>query len=418
MKNLLGFFALVLVLAIFNSCSQQNNLAKYNLAPNYTDQYAGRFMDQQIYHVNDTMSELYIRLVPAQIPNIKAKQLELYSYLTLTYSVYSSSNKKDLVQTNTYKLTDLMPFEDMADGVIKLSIPLKLVQNYNYIVLVSVQNPVDKQNFLSYNSIYKDNTSAENYKILDEKGEIIWKNWLANQQNVSIQYRYQDSSSIWLSYFKPTFSPALPPFSAKANKDFDVTKPFEQFELQLTNGKTAVIELSRKGLYKIHNGKNQFFGKTILKLYENYPSIASDAQKVFGLRYLTPQKEFSMMLKDDPEHTLKEFWFFEDRTEERSKSMIKTYYARMLRANKLFTSYKEGWKTDRGMVFMIYGPPDQVYYEQDREVWEYGPDAGYNDLRFSFFKASPFLSSNNWILERNADFKQSWYRLLENWRND
>ncbi len=418
MKIFLKAFALAAIVLLFASCSQQNNLAKYNLAPNYVEQYAGRFMNQQIYHVNDSLSELSLRIIPSQIPNLKSKQVELYSYLTLTYSVYNSMNKKDVVQTNTYNLSELLAFEDMAEGIIKMSIPLKLIQNENYIVLVSVQNPIDKQNYLSFNRVFKTKYAAENYKILDHNDEIIWTTWIIAGQEIKIQYRYQDSSKILLSYFKPQFSPALPPFSDRVNKDFLLEKPFEQFQLQLTNGKTASIELPHDGLYKIHSGAADHSGKTILKLFDDFPSVVSASQKVFGLRYLTPQKEFALMLKDDPTYTMKEFWFFEERSKERSEKMMQTYYARMLRANRLFTNYKEGWKTDRGMIFMVYGPPDHVYYELDKEIWEYGPDASYNDLKFEFHKMASNFIQNEMVLERKSDYKLSWYRLLDHWRNE
>lgn len=418
MKRIIQFFILTITIVVASSCSQQNNLTRYNLAPNYTDQFPGRFMNQQIYHVNDTLSELSIRIVPSLIPNLKAKQVELYSYLSLTYSVYSSMNKKDIIQTNTYKLTDLLAFEDMEDGIIKMTIPLKLIQNQNYLVLVSVQNLVDKQNFLKYHQVFKTKFAAENYRILNENDEIVWVNWIRDNLKIKVQYRYQDSTSILLSYFKPKFGPALPPFSDLANKDLMVDEPFEQFQLQLFNGKSSIIELPREGVYKFHSSVNDQDGKTILKLYENFPSVVSESQKVFGLRYLTPFKEFSMMLKDDPAHTIQEFWFFEDRTKERSQELMKTYYARMLRANRLFTTYKEGWKTDRGMIFMIYGPPDQVYYQLGKEIWEYGPDAYHNDLKFVFNKSSNILSHNAMLLDRGLEYKHSWYTLLDNWRNE
>lgn len=418
MKKITQLLLFGIIAILFSACSTQNNLSKYNLAQNYTDQFPGRFMNQQIFHVNDSLSELSLRIIPALIPNLKAKQVELYSYLTLTYSVYTSSNKKDLVQTNTYKLTDFLAYEDMEDGVIKMTIPLNLKQNQHYLVLVSVQNPVDKQNFLKYHQIFKTAYSSENYRVLNERGELVWTDWINEGQKIKIQYRYYDSTSILLSYFKPKFGPALPPFSDHVNKDLIANKAFEEFELNLSNGMTSIIELPKEGLYKFHSSKTDQEGKSMLKLYDDFPSVISASQKVFGLRYLTPYKEFSMMLKDDPEHTTQEFWFFEDRTKERSEEMMKTYYARMLRANRLFTTYKEGWKTDRGMIFMIYGPPDQVYYDLGKEIWEYGPDASYNDLKFVFNKTSNPLNNNTMILDRKSDFKTSWYRLLDHWRNE
>ena len=409
---------LVSLFFVLGSCTTQNKLNKLNVAKNYMEDFSGKFMQEQIFHINDSISELSVRIQPLLIPQLKEKKLELYSYLNLTYAVYSSFNKKDIIQADAYKLSELLTFDQVDKQNITLTIPLKMEQNQPYLVLVSLQDPINKTNYLKYIRIVKTDEAAENYKVLDENGKILWQPWLNGQKRIRIQYRYHDAKSIFLSYFQPKFSPALPPYSDVVPKEFLTDKSFESFELQLINGESSLMELPRKGLYRIHSKKEEISGKTILQLYDEYPSISSDAQKVFGLRYLTPQKEFATMLQSEPVSTLKEFWFFEERTEERSKEMMRTYYARMLRANHLFTSYKEGWKTDRGMIFMVYGPPDHVYHEADREVWEYGPDANYNDLRFDFVIRSSKLHNQQWVLERNSSYKRSWYLMLENWRNN
>ena len=33
----------------------------------------------------------------------------------------------------------------------------------------------------------------------------------------------------------------------------------------------------------------------------------------------------------------------------------------------LFTSYKQGWKTDKGMIYIIFGAPDEVLKDGERE---------------------------------------------------
>lgn len=382
------------------------------------EDFSGKFMQEQVYHINDSLSELSVRIQPLLIPQLKEKKLELYSYLNLTYTVYSSFNKKDIIQADSYKLSELLTFDQVDKQNITISIPLKMRQNQPYLVLVSLQDPINKTNYLKYIRIVKSDQAAENFKVLDENGKILWQPWLNGEKKMRIQYRYKEATSIYLSYFQPKFGPALPPYSDVVPNEFLTENAFESFELQLINGESSLIELPRKGLYRIHSKKEEISGKTILQLYDGYPSISSDAQKVFGLRYLTPQKEFATMLQSEPVSTLKEFWFFEERTEDRSKEMMRTYYARMLRANNLFTSYKEGWKTDRGMIFMVYGPPDYVYYDTDREVWEYGPDANYNDLRFDFILTSNKLNNQEWVLDRNPSYKRSWYLMLENWRNN
>jgi GWxTD domain-containing protein len=60
------------------------------------------------------------------------------------------------------------------------------------------------------------------------------------------------------------------------------------------------------------------------------------------------------------------------------------YYARVEYANKHFTRYREGWRTDMGLVFILLGPPSNVERypfqidEKPEEVWQY------YDLNYQF----------------------------------
>ncbi len=53
------------------------------------------------------------------------------------------------------------------------------------------------------------------------------------------------------------------------------------------------------------------------------------------------------------------------------------YYGRVEYANKHFTRYREGWRTDMGLVFILLGPPSNVERypfqidEKPEEVWQY-----------------------------------------------
>lgn len=416
--NVLRFLGLMIIIIILGSCSQQKQLNKFNMAKQYVDEYSGRMMQQQIFHINDSISELAIRVVPSLIPGLKTNQLEAYSYMTLTYAVYTSMSKKDVIETDTYKLSELVAFDKIQNGVAKLKIPIPMIQNMNYVVLVSLQDPVNNKNYLKMMRVFKANGAAEDYRILDKNNDIVWFPWVDSNQEIKIQYRNTNAKSIHLSYFRPKFSLARPPYSQMENRDVKNAGVFESFELKLTNGISSLIQLPKEGVYKLHSEKDDLSGKTIVQFYDAFPSVSSDAQKVFALRYLNAKKEFALMLQDNPEHTVHEFWFFDERSKERSQEMMRTYYARMLRANHIFTSYKEGWKTDRGMIFMIYGPPDNVYHETGSEVWEYGPDASYNDLRFVFNIINSHLIQKEFVLDRSEAYKESWYQLLDHWRNE
>lgn len=75
------------------------------------------------------------------------------------------------------------------------------------------------------------------------------------------------------------------------------------------------------------------------------------------------------------------------------------YYGRVAMANANFTTYSlEGWRSDRGMVFIILGAPDNIerhpfeYYAKPYEVWQYynlnrsflfTDNTGFGDYRLS-----------------------------------
>jgi hypothetical protein len=81
-------------------------------------------------------------------------------------------------------------------------------------------------------------------------------------------------------------------------------------------------------------------------------------------------------------------------------------------ANYRFTSFKEGWKTDRGMIFIIFGAPDEVQVNGAQEIW------GYKNPRqqFYFTKAGSVYCPDHSVLVREKDYAEYWYQTIDLWR--
>ena len=72
-------------------------------------------------------------------------------------------------------------------------------------------------------------------------------------------------------------------------------------------------------------------------------------------------EEYKKLLNaENPKTVLDEFWLSRNKNESEAKQLIKTYYNRAKEANRLFSYAKEGWKTDMGMIFIIFGRPAMV----------------------------------------------------------
>jgi GWxTD domain-containing protein len=117
--------------------------------------------------------------------------------------------------------------------------------------------------------------------------------------------------------------------------------------------------------------------------------------------YIATEDELDK-IKDAKTLALKEqlfikFWKDKDPTPgtPRNEIMVE-YYNRIKYANEKFSHYVDGWKTDMGMVYIIYGEPSNIEsypfgeYSKPYEIWSYYDinkryifvdDSGYGDFR-------------------------------------
>jgi len=97
------------------------------------------------------------------------------------------------------------------------------------------------------------------------------------------------------------------------------------------------------------------------------------------------------------------FHFWQQRDPERPETAWKNYYIAMCNADAHFkTKIKRGYETDRGRVFLQYGPPNSVTTSYDEpnaypyEIWHYYTINGQRDKRFVFFTRD--FATNNFEL--------------------
>ncbi len=113
------------------------------------------------------------------------------------------------------------------------------------------------------------------------------------------------------------------------------------------------------------------------------------------------------------------FWLSITRDRDRAVRSMRTYFGRIEEANRLFSSYKEGWKTDRGMVYAVFGPPESVEKKPEAEIWHYSLSGASQGNVFEFrrvFFAQAGLAIEDYLLRRSTAYEASWDRMVEKWR--
>ena len=99
------------------------------------------------------------------------------------------------------------------------------------------------------------------------------------------------------------------------------------------------------------------------------------------LQYITDRDQIEEMRKaplDRKRSLFEEFWKKRDPSPNNERNeMMEEYYSRVAYANKHFGHYVEGWKTDMGMVYIIFGSPSNIErhpFDSDSrpyEIWTY-----------------------------------------------
>jgi len=99
------------------------------------------------------------------------------------------------------------------------------------------------------------------------------------------------------------------------------------------------------------------------------------------LAYITSDREIREMLtgsEQEKSDKFKQFWSNLDPTPGSVENeLMEEYYRRVAFSIEAFTVVQDGWKTDRGMIYILFGPPDEIQrgpFELDSkpyQVWEY-----------------------------------------------
>ncbi len=154
-----------------------------------------------------------------------------------------------------------------------------------------------------------------------------------------------------------------------------------------------------------------------------FPRLVTLDELVDALAYIAYDREIAY-IKEAPTPREKKrrfdaFWGTLVQNRQVAANLLKLYYSRVEEANLFFTTYKEGWKTDRGMIYIIFGPPVLVENKFDEEIWYYSYAERDPLNTFRFERARPYgayARFENFFLVRSPIYEPVWTRAIERWR--
>ena len=157
-----------------------------------------------------------------------------------------------------------------------------------------------------------------------------------------------------------------------------------------------------------------------------FPRITTIRQMAEALVYIAKADELEHILSARDAAEMKErfdaFWAERLPNREAAQSLLESYYSRVEEANILFSNHKEGWKTDPGMIYIVFGPPAYTDRQAFRHDWYYmerGIALNQRLPPFIFRRATAYGFAGlfeNHILQRARAYEEHWRRRVEKWR--
>lgn len=221
---------------------------------------------------------------------------------------------------------------------------------------------------------------------------------------------FDANKPVIISVYQTDFPAAAPPFATAQGRISPTMKPSEIF----THQPDKPVSFQTKGLVLVQQDTTSAEG-IAFRVEEDYPRFTTIPSLTGPLIYICEKKEMDRLREAQGNKAAFDKVILGILgNAERARIFMRSYFQRVEQANRMFTSYKEGWKTDRGMIYIIFGPPEEVYLLGNREIWEYN-NANYKG-RFIFTRSATLFDPQNYVLIREGSLRDKWYSMVDLWR--
>lgn len=409
-------FCLAIVL-MASSCAKP-----VNTNTNYAHLYNGKSTtikpDYVIYHKSKNQTELHFRINSNDILYARKDKSQPYvAKIQLHYEMFGLENKKLILDSASVSITDETVKKSSKYLTGKIDIKADFGKEYTLKVTA-----IDRNRNNSNDQVLGVNKTSINHPQFflvrnSATGSLLYNNYISKSQMVEITSEENKGKSVFVNKYFRDFPIASPPFSNTNPLPFDY-KPEEVMKYDISDAGSFSTLFLDSGFVHIQMDTTRKDGLTFFGFRDNFPLIKNVFGMVDPLRFISSNSEYEKLISsENTKQTVDEFWLSKCGTEDRAREIIKKYYNRVQDANDVFTSYVEGWKTDRGMISLIFGNPKTVRKARDEEIWFYGEENNALALQFTFVQVDNPFTNNDYKLLRSPAYKSNWYRAVDAWRS-
>lgn len=344
-----------------------------------------------------------------------ANPADFIDHFSIAYVMYPDYNNRDRLGYGTVPLTaQNVSYEgDHLTLTFDVNRPKGTTNALLLTEITEIVNGTKARNDLSLR--FNAAKLSDRYSLFDQSGQRLeLRNYVNVNEPVVIRDVNGTSKTLFGVRYRHDFDAASSPMNTAArpaSKSLDIDST-----LTITTNQPFMIP--QEGLYYFVEDTTDASGIGLVVADKRFPKMTRPEKLIKPVLYVSTSSEIGELNQaQDTKKALDRYWLsMMSGNEEVAKKTIRAYFDRVEEANKLFTSYKEGWKTDKGMIYIVLGAPDRVQRNREREVWVYNRRANVSEVNFTFTRKANQFVDDHYELVRYIEYQPIWYPIVEAWR--
>lgn len=373
--------------------------------------------EYSIHHINDSSSIAYVRLNPAELLfSMANEENEPRARVRIKYELIHIMEdvKKEALRDSASMIIIMNKAE--AKNSYFTAIPLRAYLGNKYFLLIDAYDELRRTR--NQTSLVVDRTSrftSQNYKVVSPAtGYPLFNRSFAQGEQFRIVFNQLGYDSLFIDFYNPDRTLPKPLFSNLPETPF---KTEADTSWAYAYNDTMLFELAFPGTYIFKVNRSVAEGLTLMNFGENFPRVRTPDDLLGPLIYLTSSTEFrDLRMQLNRKLAVDNFWLGIAGNMEAARELIRVYYNRVLFANLYFTSYKEGWKTDRGMIYIVFGAPNILEVSSNSEKWTYFTGKGNRPIELVFERKENIFTNQDYQFIRDIDSNPYWRNAVQTWK--
>lgn len=409
MRYPIFFLSFSLLLAVLGvGCKSRKPIAKTNMAYRYDVSFPVE--EQHVVIDREDDLDVFFQLNFKKLGLLESPR-SIWDKYAIAYAITDSYSKKLPRHMDTLSMENrISPSGNPVTLFLKVS---KSAARNQLLALVVKDRVTNETTLFDIPLHYKQSPISQVYALFRVNEKIpVYSSFITNGDSVVLRYFGGWKDTAYCQFHPFNSSVALPPMAAIPTSGHDFDK-FDRMALPIHK----ILVFRQSGYYYFPSENPEQAGFGFMVIDPTYPRVTQPIDLIDPMIYINTREERKNLLEaSNKKMALDQFWLKVNNQKDESRKVIKAYFENIEAANQLFSSHKSGWRTDRGMVMSIYGPPEIVYHNWDSEVWQY-PKSTRNENPIFYFNRRVLQNGVRvWEMKRFEEYDRIWYSRVELWR--